>query len=135
MAAALRVLPLSSCSQPKPPRPTLPLPPLNRLQREFGRRLVPPLLQMRRARACGEQRAAYAPKLAPDSMHHLLHGPAGTGKSVFLAVLESVMRKHGLGGLCATAYTGVAAAPLPRATTLCTLTGLPPAACHRQLGD
>ena len=119
----------------QPPRPKLPLPPLNRLQREFSRRLIPALLHMRRARARGEERATYASNLDPTDLWHLLHGPAGTGKSVLLAVLAKAMKEHHLGGIVASAYTGVAAAPLVRAGTLCTMSGLPPAACHRQVGD
>jgi len=127
-----------------PQRPKLPLPPLNRLQREFAQRLIHPLLLMRRARARARARGEtdtwrgeFAESLDEASSRellHLLHGPAGTGKSVLLAVLNEVMAKHRLGGLVATAYTGVAAAPL-RGTTLCSLTGIPPAACNRQFGD
>ena len=115
--------------------PKLPLLPLNRRQREFARRLVPALLKMRRARASGEDRKACGRTLDPSELLHLLHGPAGTGKSVLLQVLSLVLSKYHLGGLAATAYTGVAAAPLGRATTMCSLSGLPPAACFRNVGD
>ena len=121
--------------RPNTPKPDLPNPPLNRKQREFSRRLLPALLKMRRARAQGLDRKACGDLLDPTTLLHLLHGPAGTGKSVLLKVLHSVMTRHHLGGLAATAYTGVAAAPLPRATTMCTISGLPPGACYRNVGD
>ena len=69
---------------------------------------------MRRARAAGEARAAWAPRLARKHGNlHLLHGAGGTGKTALLQVLEDVMLRGGFGRIVFLAFMGVAAALLP----------------------
>jgi hypothetical protein len=106
--------------------------PLNPEQRTAIAAALPALVTMALGRAAREPRQVYAARVherhgAPTI---LLHGPAGTGKSVVLHALDRIMRRYGLGTMLASAFTGVAAAPLPGkspgtgAPTLCTLLGM-----------
>ena len=106
--------------------------PLNPEQRTAVAAVLPALVEMAIGRDTGEEHVVYAKRAVerhgPQAV--LLHGPAGTGKSVVLHTLSRIMREHGLGAMLATAFTGVAAAPLPGkspglgAPTLCTLLGM-----------
>ena len=114
---------VAACAEGEEP----PLPPLNQGQRRFCRRLMPWLLDVRRARAAGEARAAWAPRLARKHGNlHLLHGAGGTGKTALLQVLEDVMLRGGFGRIVFLAYMGVAAALLPHGSTMCTGLGMKP---------
>lgn len=54
----------------------------------------------------------------------LVHGGPGTGKTFLMNRLDTVLRSKRLGSICAAAFTGNAAALLPRGYTLHSLLGL-----------
>ena len=57
-------------------------PPLNLEERAFCRKVLPALLAMRDGRRSGRGRQEYSEVVRQQhSMHHLLHGAAGTGKA------------------------------------------------------
>ena len=89
---------------------------------------MPFFWEVRRARARGEPRASYFPrlrkKLGPPL--HLLLGMGGTGKTEMIKVLEIVLLREGIGRIVFLASMGVAAALLPHGNTICTGAGLNP---------
>ena len=112
-----------------------PIAPLNMEQRKVCNALLPILLRQRQLRMSSMARSAYAPLLEtefshsnatgrPSGLHHLLIGPAGTGKTEMLKCLEDVMLRHNLGRIVFTAWTGVASSLLPHGLTVRKLTGL-----------
>jgi hypothetical protein len=104
-----------------------PDPPLNPEQRAFCRSVLPALLAMRDGRRGQRKRSVYSKAVRQEhTVHHLLHGAAGTGKSLMLRALDRVMQRLDVGGMAYTAYTGVAAKELPNdAPTICTLATIP----------
>ena len=103
-----------------------PPPPLNHEQRKICRELLPILYAQRYYRMNNYQRVWYAEKLKRRfrGMQSLLLGPAGTGKTEMLRVLEEVMLRENLGTVVFMAWTGVAASLLPHGMTTSKLLGV-----------
>jgi hypothetical protein len=110
-----------------PPAPTRqkPSPPLNDEQRAFCRKLLGPLLVLADARKQHKSRDDTLLRLKTLPMLHLLHGPAGAGKSEIVNCLKRVMLRLGAGNMASAAYTGVATTQLTNAFTINTLFRLP----------
>lgn len=108
------------CHKPRPP------PPLSLEQRAFCRKMVHLLWDLRAMRRGRSDTSRQVYMQASNlKLLHLLIGQAGAGKSEMLNCLRRVMARDKLGGMSATAFTGVAVTQLIDAYTLCKLSGLP----------
>ena len=105
-----------------PPGDTVPLPPLNLEQRVFARKHFKVQTELVKGRRSDESPMETYRRLEQLGLSHidLLHGPAGVGKSVLLAVMQRELLRYNLGVMWVSAWTGIASAPFGT-QTLCSL--------------